>query len=78
MSRIQDDFERAFTRITGRCPKHPAASIRREYDLTQRIVNGTPSGEGIKSNHHYFCAECGFELPDVRLSNSTLNKRNNV
>lgn len=44
------------------CPKHPDGLIEHSYDLTQTVLNGLPSGEGVKSNHKYTCHDCGMEL----------------
>ena len=47
------------------CPKHPDGLIDHAYDLTQVILNGTPSGDGYKSNHRYSCHDCGLELESL-------------
>lgn len=47
------------------CPVHPDGLIRHSYDLTQTVLNGTPSGEGVRSNHRYECADCGRELASL-------------
>ena len=47
------------------CPKHPDGLIDHHYDLTQCVLNGYPSGEGVKSNHKYFCHDCGVELKSL-------------
>ena len=44
------------------CKKHPNAKIRHEWDQTYFVMNGYPSGRGIKSNHCYFCSICGTEV----------------
>lgn len=48
--------------LPWRCPEHPDAKIRHEYDVEKICWNGLPGGEGIPRNHHYFCDECGREL----------------
>lgn len=44
------------------CEDHPDAQVRHLYDLTHYVMNGYPSGEGIRSNHRYECAVCQREL----------------
>lgn len=48
------------------CPQHPDALIRHTCDLTQTVLNGMPSGEGVASNHKYFCADCDRELLSLK------------
>ena len=44
------------------CPKHPDGLVESSYDLTQTVLNGLPSGEGVRSNYKLRCHECGMEL----------------
>jgi hypothetical protein len=51
------------------CPDHPAAQIRHEWDQSHYVMNGYPAGEGVKSDHQYFCAECGRKLAAEETTN---------
>jgi hypothetical protein len=44
------------------CKAHPAAGVRHTWNVQQYVIGGYPSGEGIQSDHRYFCDECGKEL----------------
>ena len=44
------------------CPDHPEAKIRHEWDQNHYVMNGYPAGTGWRTNHKYFCDECGREL----------------
>ena len=46
------------------CPDHPMAKIKHEFDESHYIMNGFTAGTGIRSNHKYYCNECGRELSD--------------
>jgi hypothetical protein len=48
--------------LPSKCDKHPNAQIRHEWDQTHYVLNGYPAGTGVRSNHRYFCNECGLEL----------------
>ena len=51
------------SRLPWRCPDHPDAKIRHEWDETTYLrCGGYPMGKPIKGNHRYFCNECGREL----------------
>jgi hypothetical protein len=44
------------------CEKHPNAKIIHKWDVTRYVMNGYPVGIRTKSNHHFFCSECGTEV----------------
>lgn len=55
--------------LPSHCEKHPTAMVRHSWNESHYILNGMPSGEGIKSEHAYVCAECGRPLaePNAKL-----------
>jgi len=44
------------------CKEHPNAPVKHFWDEGHFILNGYPTGEGIKSNHKFECSECRKEL----------------
>ena len=50
--------------LPSHCEKHPTAMIRHSWNESHYILNGLPSGEGIKSEHAYECADCGRPLAE--------------
>lgn len=44
------------------CKDHPNAEIRHEWDESYYILNGFRAGPADKTDHKYFCNECGREL----------------
>jgi hypothetical protein len=48
------------------CPDHPAAQIRHEWTEKQYVMNGYPTGTSLRSQHQYYCNECGRELAEEK------------
>lgn len=44
------------------CPDHPNAKVLVSWDEKHSVMNGYPSGLGVRFNYKWECYECGREL----------------
>lgn len=53
--------------LPWRCPEHPDAQVRHEWNRTRETVRLTGAHWEYDHGHQYFCAACGRELAAPKL-----------